>query len=539
MLEQPLDKASKERIRLARIRAFFDNAKGNPVALFVAGAFFASLMYDEGSGRNTLLIWVALLFVSCAALYLFGRHVERIGLTEKNAFELFILRCILGAFVASLFAATAVLLPENASRTAYCFVLLIAMTVVASGYLFCVTAFWHGLVINVFSLFPLSLYFLYRFLEQYERFFLLLGIAAILWQIVFALRAFRVSQSVVGEIEAQERLNVEMLERRATEQALRVSEARAQELASMLRRVCDNVPDMIWAKDLEGRYLFVNRAFSECITGSPDTEAPVGRTFESYVEEARRCHPDDPQWYSLGEFSHDIDEHARSREEPTVYDESGNVRGKFLFLDIHLARFLNAQGEVVGTVGSARDITERKASEEYVRRLAYHDALTDLPNRLLLNDRMHQALAQAGRDRGKAAVLFIDLDRLKPVNDALGHDVGDLLLKEVARRLLAVVMRRADTVSRLGGDEFVVLLQRINHEQDAEVIARKIIEALDAPFVIADHDIRISASVGIAIFPSDGEEVSQLLKHADLAMYAAKHEGGDGFRLFDKSMGHE
>ena len=165
--------------------------------------------------------------------------------------------------------------------------------------------------------------------------------------------------------------------------------------------------------------------------------------------------------------------------------------------------------------------------------------MTDLPNRLLLNDRMHQALAQAGRDRGKAAVLFIDLDRLKPVNDALGHDVGDLLLKEVARRLLAVVMRRADTVSRLGGDEFVVLLQRINHEQDAEVIARKIIEALDAPFVIADHDIRISASVGIAIFPSDGEEVSQLLKHADLAMYAAKHEGGDGFRLFDKSMGHE
>ena len=502
----------------------------------VVGLFFVLLMYEEGSPERNLQIWAVLLFLMCSLVYLFDRYVTRIGLNPDNSERFFIIRCGLGCLMTALLGASVLLLPNEASRTAYTFVFIITISVVAAGYLAYPTAFLYCLLVNAFALFPLSAYSLYRYADEREVFFLLMGIAAILWQILFATKAYRVSKSVVGEIVSKQRLHDEMAERRQTEQALRASEAKSQELASMLRLMCDNVPDMIWAKDMEGRFLFVNKAFSEKMLNAAGTEEPVGKTYEHYVELAKASHPDDPEWYSFGEYSHDVDLYVLSRSEPTVYEESGNVCGKFVFLDNHRARFVNAQGEVIGTVGCARDITERKASEDFVRHLAHHDALTDLPNRVLLTDRMRQALAQARRDRGKLAVLFVDLDRLKPVNDTLGHDIGDILLQEVARRLREVVVREADTVSRLGGDEFVILLQRVSKDQDAGTVAGKILEALNAPFTIMHREISISASIGIAIFPHHGEDAAQLLKNADTAMYAAKHDGRNGFRFFDETM---
>ena len=168
--------------------------------------------------------------------------------------------------------------------------------------------------------------------------------------------------------------------------------------------------------------------------------------------------------------------------------------------------------------------------------LAHHDALTDLPNRALLNERLRQALAQVRRDRTKLAILFVDLDRLKPVNDTLGHDVGDLLLMEVASRLRSVMTRRVDTVARLGGDEFVILLPRINKEHDAEAAAERVLFTLRQPFKVDQHTIRISASIGVAFSPQHGLEAEALLKNADAAMYCAKRAGSDGFRVFDESM---
>jgi diguanylate cyclase (GGDEF)-like protein/PAS domain S-box-containing protein len=317
---------------------------------------------------------------------------------------------------------------------------------------------------------------------------------------------------------------------------LRVSREESRQLATMLRTMCDNVPDMIWAKDLEGRYIFANKALCERILGTGNTDEPQAKTFEYFIERERAAHPENPEWYTYGQFSQDVDRHTLSREEPTTFEESGNVRGRFAFLDVHQARFVNAQGEVIGTVGCARDITERKASEAFVQHLAHHDALTDLPNRALLNDRLRQALAHAKRDRAKLAVLFIDLDRLKPVNDKLGHDVGDLLLMEVASRLRSVMARKVDTVARLGGDEFVVLLPRINRESDAEAAAERVLSALRQPFKADQHVIHISASIGVAFAPQHGLEVETLLKNADAAMYCAKRAGSDGFRVFDESM---
>ena len=528
--------AMQDRVRLIRIRTFFDNAAGNPYSLIAAGVFFALLLHDAGAPAKGLSIWLAILIVACFMVALFEQHVRSVGLALNNADQYFRWRIVLGCVSSGMFGITSFLVPEQATSTTYTFVFIMTSSVVVTAYLAYATAFFYCLLVYSVTLLPFTLYCFYKYALGHENFFVLMGLAAILWQVILARKALKVSRAVVGEIEARERLYDEMAERQRTEQALRASQEEAQSLASLLRLMCDNVPDMMWAKDLENRYLFANEALCENLLNAVDTKEPLGKTFDDFVQRERQAHPDDEQWYTFGQFSQDVDRHTMGRDEPTHFEESGNVCGRFVYFDVHQAPFVNAQGEVIGTVGSARDITERKAAEVFVQHLAHHDVLTDLPNRALLSDRMSQALAQVRRDRLKLAVLFIDLDRLKPVNDTLGHDVGDFLLKEVATRLRGVVTREADTVSRLGGDEFVVLMARMNRVQDAEAVAVRVLEALNRPFVIRPHTIHISASIGIAIAPQHGSEVGILMRCADAAMYNAKNAGRNTYRVFDASM---
>ena len=175
-----------------------------------------------------------------------------------------------------------------------------------------------------------------------------------------------------------------------------------------------------------------------------------------------------------------------------------------------------------------RDISERKETEENIRRLAHHDALTGLPNRNLLNDRMAQALARIRRHGDHLAVLYVDLDRFKPVNDSLGHEAGDFVLREVARRLSGCV-RASDTVSRVGGDEFVVMIEEITHHGEAAVVARKILDALNRPIAYRGRDCQVGASIGVALFPVDGSTLDEVYKAADLAMYRVKNSGRNGY----------
>ncbi len=186
-------------------------------------------------------------------------------------------------------------------------------------------------------------------------------------------------------------------------------------------------------------------------------------------------------------------------------------------------------------IGTLADITDRKNMDERVRHMAHYDLLTDLPNRGLMSERLQQAVIKARRDKTQMAVMFLDLDKFKPVNDNLGHDIGDLLLKQVAQRLLHS-MRAADTVARLGGDEFVVLLHAIDNKKDAVVVAEKILHALNEPFIIAEHEISISGSIGIAAYPQHGEDEKLLLINADIAMYHAKKEGRNDYCFFAAGM---
>jgi len=203
--------------------------------------------------------------------------------------------------------------------------------------------------------------------------------------------------------------------------------------------------------------------------------------------------------------------------------------------DRYSAPLVDAKGRYRGRIWYFRDITDRKLAEEQVQFLAYYDALTRLPNRTLLKDRLSQALASARRRKDKIALLFLDLDRFKDINDSLGHSVGDLLLQDVAARLKRFA-REQDTVARLGGDEFLIVLTAVKDSRDAAVAAERLMDVMTSEFVIQGHTLSVSGSLGISMFPEHGADGETLIKNADAAMYCAKTSGRNNLRFFTEDM---
>ena len=210
--------------------------------------------------------------------------------------------------------------------------------------------------------------------------------------------------------------------------------------------------------------------------------------------------------------------------------------------DLSLSLIKDEKGNVVEMVGYAQDITKRKRAEAEILRQknillhqAHHDALTGLPNRILFNDRLEQSLKKAKRSHDKIAILFIDLDHFKEINDSLGHAVGDEVLKIVTKRLNNVV-RNEDSIARLGGDEFVVMIDNLLQGQNASLLAQKILEVLAQPVTLEGHILYVSSSIGISIYPDDGSSTDNLLKYADAAMYKAKAEGRNNFQFYSTEM---
>ncbi len=271
---------------------------------------------------------------------------------------------------------------------------------------------------------------------------------------------------------------------------------------------------------------------ADTVVFSPRYKEMAGYTDEDIAanEDAwrQRIHPDD-----RAQVDEDIHAYLDGRT-PAYYNEhrivckDGSIKW-VLARGMIVSRTSN--GKPLRMIGTHADITARKAMEERMRHLAHYDPLTELPNRALITDRLQQAVIRARRDKKHMAVMFLDLDKFKPVNDTLGHDVGDLLLKQVARRLQDCV-RASDTVARIGGDEFVILLPTIEQELDATVVAQKILQSLKQPFEVAGHTINISGSVGIAAYPEHGDDEKLLLINADIAMYHAKKDGRNDYRFF-------
>ena len=209
--------------------------------------------------------------------------------------------------------------------------------------------------------------------------------------------------------------------------------------------------------------------------------------------------------------------------------------GRTIHCEWYNAPLVDGSGDVIGFASLVQDVTERLNTERTIHYMAHHDALTGLPNRRLMQDRLLQAIMAARRKQRHVAVLFLDLDRFKVVNDSLGHDTGDFILKDIARRLVSCV-REVDTVSREGGDEFVVILPDLERPESARTVADKILKEVARPVEIAGHEIHITPSIGISHYPNDATDVQQLLKQADSAMYQAKDAGRATVRFFTSDL---
>ncbi|MDD5177125.1 MAG: EAL domain-containing protein [Sterolibacterium sp.] len=313
--------------------------------------------------------------------------------------------------------------------------------------------------------------------------------------------------------------------------------ARIEKSEKLYRYLIDNSPDIIYTLNLDGCFSFVNKRV-ETLLGIDRGEL-IGKHYSELVHE-------DDHRRATNVFNERRSGTRASRNIELRLKCFNNLGEERLFENTLITIVLNSTGmyaqdigyaknEFLGTYGVARDITDRKRAEEQISYHAYHDILTDLPNRILFKDRLSLALAQAKRQEKELAVMFIDLDRFKWVNDTFGPVRGDELLQLVAARL-KLALRDSDTLARQGGDEFTLLLPDLNNRQDAERLATKILDNLVEPFEIESHEIHISASIGIAVYPDHGESVDELLRHADTAMYQVKYADKNGYRFYDPTI---
>lgn len=316
------------------------------------------------------------------------------------------------------------------------------------------------------------------------------------------------------------------------------------------RYMVDASPDLIYMVEPEGRFTFVNdRA---CRILGYDRRELIGQHYSILVhhEDFARARYAFNERRSGDRASRDVELRMTCRPRPARVDDAGDAADAADSADsadetslvvslnavgMHLDHVGQGQPTYIGTCGIARDITARKQADAVILHQAYHDVLTKLPNRLLFQDRLGQALLQSRRNGTELAAMFIDLDRFKHVNDTLGHDMGDVLLLQVTARLKSC-LRKGDTLARQGGDEFTVVLPDLHVRDDARRVADKFLESLNQPFDLGGNRVRISASIGIAVFPHDGETIDELMRRADVAMYYIKGQGKNGLAFYDNAM---
>ncbi len=302
---------------------------------------------------------------------------------------------------------------------------------------------------------------------------------------------------------------------------LKLAEKKLKESESRLRAISDSAQDAILMMDPKGRISYWNPA-ATTIFGYTETEA-VGQDLHRLIAPPRYH---EAHYAAFPLFQR---EGRGTAVGETLDLEAMRKDGKEIAVQLSLSS-VHMEG-AWHAVGIIRDVTERKEAEEKIRQMAYYDALTGLPNRTLFSDRLNTALARARRDKTMVGVAMLDLDKFKDVNDTLGHDLGDLLLKATAQRLSAA-LRKSDTVARFGGDEFVLILPDLSEVATATAVVQRIIDGFREPFVVDTHTLAVTTSIGVAIYPVDGTDKNLLLKNADIAMYKAKQAGRNRYRFF-------
>jgi diguanylate cyclase (GGDEF)-like protein/PAS domain S-box-containing protein len=291
----------------------------------------------------------------------------------------------------------------------------------------------------------------------------------------------------------------------------------ANERLQLFVKMFDNSGEAIIITDAQRKIIAVNPA-SFRITGYTDEEL-IGRNPNMLNSGRQDAKFYQAMWKSINDSGVWQGEIWNRRKNGEVYPE---------WLSIGTVK--NSQNEIINYIAVFSDITKRKEAEAHIEHLAHYDSLTHLPNRTLFGDRLKHALVSGTRNKTKTALLFLDLDKFKAVNDTMGHLAGDLLLQSVANRLKSCV-RESDTICRQGGDEFMILLPEAGGAEDAEKVARKIVEAMAEPHQIGDKELVITFSIGISICPDDATDDEMLIKHADDAMYLAKDSGRNNYKF--------
>ncbi|WP_417517075.1 EAL domain-containing protein [Marinobacter sp.] len=314
-------------------------------------------------------------------------------------------------------------------------------------------------------------------------------------------------------------------------------QVRLEKSEALHRYIVNSSPDIVFMLDAGGRFCFINSKV-EMLLGYKPAEL-CGQHFRhilddrdvakgAYALNAPDISADNPRTLEIRLKTRGSRRATRHFEitafpiDPQTWTHNHNTGG-------------SGSGQKACYYGTARDVTERKEAEAFINFQAYHDLLTRLPNRALFKDRLELAITHARRGGQKLAVMFLDLDRFKIINDTLGHAMGDRLLQAVTQRLESCI-RKGDTLSRFGGDEFTLLLPSVHGHEDASQIARKLIKTLKAPFLLGEHEVFVGVSIGIAIFPEAGDSMDQLIQNADIAMYHVKARGKDSYRFFSESM---
>ncbi len=283
-----------------------------------------------------------------------------------------------------------------------------------------------------------------------------------------------------------------------------------------------SVANAVFITDYEGHITWVNEAFTR-LSGYTAEEV-IGQTPRLFKSGRHNISFYQPMWQTILAGKIWRGEVVNRRKD-----------GRFYTVNQTITPFVDAHGTACHFVAVHEDITDKKAAEERIIHMAHYDSLTNLPNRILFHDRLQQEMVHAHRNKRLVAVMFLDLDRFKVINDTLGHAFGDQLLKALAERLSGCI-REGDTVSRLGGDEFTFIIPDIFHPQDAALIAQKILSAMSPAFQIEGHEVHVTPSIGIVLYPLDADDTDSLIKKADIAMYHAKEHGGSTFKFYMEDM---
>jgi diguanylate cyclase (GGDEF)-like protein/PAS domain S-box-containing protein len=508
------DAVLRKQIELLYSQSFMALVTALGVALFV-GLYYFSVV------DLWLLAWFGMILLLSLVRWSLYHRFSRIKLNSFNN-ALWLRWHILLTFISGIIWGMLSLIYDTGWPVAHQVVLIVVIAGIGIG-----SFMAYSVVLEVFVVFliPLLLPMEVSFFSDGNQATTLLGGLVFLFGLGILLLARRFHLTLIDSIHLSLSHQFLQQEVHSGTRRLMMTELALQSSEEKFGQVLESSLDGFWDWNLLSGEFYLSPRWKEQIGYTDDELMNIFETWES------RLHPDEREEVMRKLQAYLNNPWGSWEEEFRLRHKNGDYR----WIQARANPTLDAKDKVVRLTGAHTDITERVIAEGQANYLAYHDSLTGLPNRLLFNDRVEHAIARAKRMGKRLSILFFDLDRFKHINDSLGHPAGDRVLTQVAGRLRKIV-REEDTLARLGGDEFAVLIENVEHTQGLSVVAEKLLARFKTPFEEEGHEFYLNASIGISVYPRDGETTATLLKNADAAMYKAKNSGRGSYQFYTEEL---